>query len=110
VTSFPGGGSKWQVSNGLASEFSDSTLREVDWSPDGKSLHYRQADKIYTVDVSIVSGKPEFSPPKEMMTIPRDFELISIMADGKRILATRPVGQRSSPSMDLTINWEHSLR
>ena len=110
VTSFPGGGSKWQVSNGLASEFSDSTLREVDWSPDGKSLHYRQADKIYTVDVSIVSSKPEFSPPKEMMTIPRDLELISIMADGKRILATRPVGQRSSPSMDLTINWEHSLR
>jgi hypothetical protein len=107
VTSFPGGGSKWQISNGLASEFTDSYVRVADWSPDDKSMHYRQADKIYTVDVNSVSGKPEFSPPKEMMTIPHDLELISIMADGKRILATRPVGQRSAPPVDLALNWRH---
>jgi serine/threonine protein kinase/Tol biopolymer transport system component len=110
VTSFPGAGLKWQISNGLASEFADSYVRVADWSPDGKSLYYRQADKIYTVEVSNSLSKPEFSAPKEMMTVPHDIDLISIMADGKRILATRPVGQRSDPPMDLALNWLHLVQ
>ncbi len=110
VTSFPGAGLKWQISNGLASEFTDSFVRVEDWSPDAKSLHYRQGDKIFTVEVSNVSGKPEFSPPKEMTTIPDDLQLISIVADGNRILATRPVGQRSDPPIDLALNWKHLVQ
>ena len=110
VTSFPGVGSKYQISNGLASELTDSYVRVVDWSPDGKRMHYRQGDKIYTVEVSTGESKPEFSVPREMMTIPHEVDLISIMGDGKRILATRPVGQRSASSMDLALNWQHLLR
>jgi eukaryotic-like serine/threonine-protein kinase len=109
VTSFPGGGSKWQISNGLASDFSDSYVRVVDWSPDGKSMHFRQGDKIYTVELASNAGNPQFSAPKEMTTIPHEVELISIMGDGKRILATRPVGQRSNPPIDLALNWKHLL-
>jgi hypothetical protein len=73
-------------------------------------MHYRQGDKIYTVEVSTGESKPEFSVPREMMTIPHEVDLISIRGDGKRILATRPVGQRSASSMDLALNWQHLLR
>jgi len=82
----------------------------VDWSPDGKNLHYRQGDKIYRVEVRVDGNKPEFSEPKVLTSIPQDIDLLSIMADGKRILATRPVGQRTSPPQNLVLNWQHLLQ
>jgi hypothetical protein len=33
------------------------------------------------VDVRINGNKPEFSPLKELMSIPQDMDLISILAD-----------------------------
>jgi hypothetical protein len=42
--------------------------------------------------------------------IPHDVDLISIMPDGKRTLATRPVGQHSASPMGLVLNWQHLLR
>jgi len=53
---------------------------------------------------------PEFSAPKELMSIPHDVDLISIMADGKRTLVTRPVGQHSASQMGLVLNWQHLVR
>jgi len=108
VTPFPGGGSKWQVSSGGVAS-SMGTTSVVDWSTDGKSLHYRQGDKIYAVEVRTGGSKPEFSAPKELMSIPLDVDLISILPDGKRILATRPVGQHSASPMNLALNWQHLL-
>jgi Tol biopolymer transport system component/predicted Ser/Thr protein kinase len=110
VTPFPGGGSKWQVSNGGVPAFSDNSMSVADWSPDGKSLHYRQGDKIYEVEASTGGNKPEFSAPKELMSIPHDVDLVSIMPDGKRTLATRPVGQHSASPMALVLNWQHLLQ
>jgi WD40 repeat protein len=109
VTPFPAGGSKWQVSSGgVAGHVSDRVA--VDWSPDGKRLSYLQADKIYTVEVRTGGSKPEFSAPKERMSIPNGVEVISIIPEGNRSLATRPVGQRSASPMNLTVNWQHLLR
>jgi hypothetical protein len=82
----------------------------ADWSPDGKSLHYRQGDKIYEVEASTGGNKPEFSAPKELMSIPHDVDLVSIMPDRKRTLATRPVGQHSASPMALVLNWQHLLQ
>jgi Tol biopolymer transport system component len=65
VTPFPGGGSKWQVSSGGVAE-NDNSTSVVDWSPDGKSLQYRQGDKIYTVEASTDGSKPEFSRPRNL--------------------------------------------
>jgi Tol biopolymer transport system component len=108
VMPFPGGGSKWQVSSGgIDSNFNTSVL---DWSPDGKSLNYRHNDKIYTVEVRIHGNKPEFSAPKELMSIPQVVDLISILTDGKRTLATRPVGQRIAYPQNLILNWQHLVR
>jgi len=110
VTPFPGGGSKWQVSNAGVLSFSDNTLSVADWAPDGKSLHYRQADKIYTVEVNAGGSKPEFSAPKELISIPHELDAISILGDGKRILAIRPVGQRGASPMNLVLNWQRLLQ
>ncbi|MBV8772731.1 MAG: serine/threonine-protein kinase, partial [Deltaproteobacteria bacterium] len=109
VTPFPGGGSKWQVSSGGVAS-NDNNTSVVDWSPDGKSLYYRQGDKIYTVDVRVDGNKPEFSAPKVLMSIPQDIELLSILTDGKRILATRPIGQRAASPQSLVLNWQRLVQ
>jgi len=108
VTPFPGGGSKWQITNGGLTWI--VFMSAEDWSPDSKSLRYRQKDKIYTVEVHTSGSKPEFSAPKEFMSIPSDINLISILPDGKRVLALRPAGQQRRAPLDLVLNWEQLLR
>ena len=107
VTPFPGGGSKWQVSNGGVTPSGDFSV--VDWSADGQALRYQQGDKIFTVDVRSGAGKPEFSAPKEFMTIPADLGVMSMLPDGKRILVTRSVGRHGASPLDLALNWQHLL-
>jgi Tol biopolymer transport system component len=109
VTPFPGGGFKWQVSSGGVAS-NDNNTSVVDWSPDGKSLYYRQGDKIYTVDVRVDGNKPEFSAPKVLMSLPKGIELLSILTDGKRILATRPVGQLAASPQSLVLNWQRLVQ
>jgi Tol biopolymer transport system component/predicted Ser/Thr protein kinase len=109
VTPFPGGGSKWQVSSGGVLK-TDANSNAEDWAPDGKSLYYRYGDKVYVVEVRTDGSKPEFSAPKELMTIPQGVDLISILPDGKRILAIRSVGQRSASPQNLVLNWQHLVR
>jgi Tol biopolymer transport system component len=108
VMPFPGSGGKWQVSSGGIDMQFDGNVE--DWSPDGKSLYYHHSGKIYAVEVRINGDKPEFSAPKELMSIPEDMDLISILSDGKRILGTRPVGQRIAYPQNLVLNWQHLVR
>ena len=100
VTSFPAAGARWQISTG-------GVTGAAYWSPDGKSIRYPQSDKIYDVDVHINGDKPEFSAPKELLTLPPNLILLSIMPDGKRILAARPTGDDVSQPINLVLNWQH---
>ena len=109
VTPFPGKGPKWQVSSGGVTA-SDNNVSVADWSPDGKQLYYRQGDKIYTVEAGTYSSKPEFSAPKELLSIPQELDAIAFMADGKRIMATRPVGQHSVALMSVVLNWQRLMQ
>jgi len=88
----------------------DANSNAEDWAPDGKSLYYRYGDKVYVVEVRTDGSKPEFSAPKELMTIPQGVDLISILPDGKRILAIRSVGHRSASPQNLVLNWQHLVR
>jgi len=110
VTPFPAGGSKWQVAPGVVNVTSDNSTSAADWSPDGKSLRYILGDKIYSVEFRVVGNKPEFSAPKELMTVPHDTDILSIMPDGKRTLATRVVGHHGESPMNLVLNWQHLLQ
>ena len=104
VTSFPAAGGKWQVSNGGLLARDVNTV--MDWSPDG-NLRYQFGDKIFEVQVHSSGGKPEFSVPRELVTLPPGLMVISILADGKRILAAEPVGDRATVPIDFVLNWQH---
>ena len=108
VAGFPHVGSKWQVSNGgITSRDSGNVF---DWSGDGKNLRYQGGDKIFNVEVRDNGGKLEFSPPKELVTLPPNLLVISILPDGKRILVARPTGESASVPVDLVLNWQHLMR
>jgi len=108
VTSFPAAGSKWQVSNsGITS---NDVLNVMDWSPDGKNLRYQQGNKIYNVELQDDGGKPDFSVPKEIASIPPKEVVISILPDNKRILVARPVGDNAASPFELVLNWQQLFR
>jgi Tol biopolymer transport system component len=108
VTAFPGTGAKWQISNGGVNA-TDSGV-SMNWSNDGKHVYYGQGNKIFDVEVRLEEDKPQFSTPREIVTLPDDTIVISILPDGKRILAARAVGDRASPPMDLVLNWKHLVQ
>ena len=108
VTPFPGTGSKWQISNGGIIGREQNFV--MDWSADGKNLRFQQRDKIYTVEVRDNGGKPEFSAPKEIMTLTGDPVVMAILPDGKRILMARSIGNGASTPLDFVLNWQHLVR
>jgi len=103
VTSFPVPGTRWQVSSG-------GIRGTANWSADGKNLRYRQGDKVFNVELRYGGVKPEFSTPKELLTLPPNLTVISILPDEKRILALRPSGETVPTPMDFVLNWEHLVK
>ena len=108
VTSFPVPSAKWQISNGGIVGREGNYI--IDWSAGGKSLLFQQGDKIYNVEVRINGEKPEFSAPKELVKLPPNLLVISIVPDGKRILAARPTGGSAPEPINLILNWQHAIR
>jgi serine/threonine protein kinase/Tol biopolymer transport system component len=100
VTSFPVPGSRWQVSSGGATSTGQ-------WSADGKNLRYRKGEKIFNVEVHPGASKPEFSAPKELLSLPTNIIDIALLPDDKRILAVRPSGDSTPVPVDFVLNWEH---
>jgi serine/threonine protein kinase/Tol biopolymer transport system component len=100
VTSFPVPGSRWQVSSG-------GTTSSGEWSADGKNLRYRKGEKIFNVEVHSGASKPDFSAPKELLSLPINILDIALLPDDKRILAVRPSGDSTPVPIDFVLNWEH---
>ncbi len=100
VTSFPVPGTRWQVSSG-------GTTSPGDWSRDGKNLRYRKGEKIFSVEVHSGTSKPDFSAPKELLSLPTNILDIALLPDDKRILALRPTGDSTPVPIDFVLNWEH---
>jgi Tol biopolymer transport system component len=102
VTSFPVPGSRWQVSSG-------GTSSSGEWSADGKNLRYRKAEKIFNVEVHSGASKPDFSVPRELLSLPTNILDIALLPDDKRILAVRPSGDSTPVPIDFVLNWEHLM-
>jgi len=100
VTSFPVPGSRWQVSSG-------GTTSSGEWSADGKNLRYRKGEKIFNVEVHSGASKPDFSAPRELLSLPTNILDIALLPDDKRILAVRPSGDSTPVPIDFVLNWEH---
>lgn len=103
VTSFPVPGSRWQVSSGGASS-------PGEWSADGKNLRYRKAGKFFNIEVHPGASKPDFSSPKELLSLPTTIIDISLLPDDKRILALRPSGDTTPVPIDFVLNWDHLVK
>lgn len=102
VTSFPVPGSRWQVSSGGATSSGE-------WSADGKNLRYRKGEKIFNVEVRSGASKPDFSAPRELLSLPTNILDIALLPDDKRILAIRPSGDTTPVPIDFVLNWEHLM-
>jgi Tol biopolymer transport system component len=100
VTSFPVPGSRWQVSSG-------GTTSSGEWSADGKNSRYRKGEKIFNVEVHSGASKPDFSAPRELLSLPTNILDIALLPDDKRILAVRPSGDSTPVPIDFVLNWEH---
>ena len=100
VTSFPVPGTRWQVSSG-------GTTSSGEWSADGKNLRYRKGEKVFNVEVHSGASKPDFSVPKELLSLPTNIIDIALLPDDKRILAIRPSGDSAPVPIDFVLNWEH---
>ncbi|MCZ6600631.1 MAG: protein kinase [Acidobacteria bacterium] len=91
LRSFPVGGGRWQVST--------SGGTEPDWSPDGKTLYYRQGDLLYSVSVADTDSAPRLGRPEQMLEIPfyslYDLAAYSVDPVDGSIIATVYLSDRS---------------
>ena len=108
VRSFPDGNGKWQVSKGGG----------VDprWRRDGKEIVYLNGSRVMSVEVNT---NPTFQPgvPKLLLEAPfvmagahNKNNAYDISPDGKRFLATLPVGQNLSSPITVVLNWQAGLK
>jgi Tol biopolymer transport system component len=108
VTSFPSGGSRWQVSGGGGTQ--------PRWKPDGRELYFVSADGELTAAAVDGSG-PRFEVKHvrplfrvNMFTGPR-FGMYGydVSPDGKRFLVN-DAGEAGQPRVALVANWDAGLR
>jgi hypothetical protein len=108
VRSFPDGSGKWQVSKGGG----------VDprWRRDGKEITYINGTRVMSVEVST---SPAFQPGTPKLLFEAPFALAGahnrnnaydISPDGKKFLATMPVGQSLSAPITVVLNWQAGLK
>jgi Tol biopolymer transport system component len=102
VQSFPGLGSKYQVSTsgGFGSQ----------WSKDGKELFILSLDG--TVQLADVQTAPSFSAstPRSLFKARQDLAGFALTPDLQRFLLTVPVGQAAPSSITLEVNWAAALK
>jgi Tol biopolymer transport system component len=108
VRSFPDGSGKWQVSKGGG----------VDprWRRDGKEITYINGTSVMSVEVSTSpafqpgTAKPLLEAPFVMAGAHNRNNAYDISPDGKRFLATMPMGQSLSAPITVVLNWEAGLK
>jgi Tol biopolymer transport system component len=99
VASFPGPGSKSQVSR--------QGGQNPIWSRDGKQLFYVTLDaQLMAVPVTLTSSRPDFGVARPLFSVrqggPRSF--YDVTADGRILMITAPDRIISSP-ITLVVNW-----
>ena len=70
-------------------------------------MRYRKGEKIFNVEVHSGASKPDFSAPKEMLSLPTTVLDLALLPDDKRILTLRPSGDSTPVPINFVLNWEH---
>ena len=105
----PGGGGKWQVSTGGASN--------PRWRRDGKELFFVSADrKLMAVDVK-AGATFERGIARELfqtrMVVPGGVNITyryAVAADGKRFLINSPAEEAASTPITVVLNWAAGVK
>jgi Tol biopolymer transport system component len=101
VSSFPGPGEKWQVSTAGGTS--------PRWRRNGTELFYLSADdKIMAVPLHLT---PAFQAgvPTALFSVRRDSNY-DVSADGQHFLVNSDVGDESTPSLTLLVDWTALLK
>ena len=81
------------------------------WTGDGRELIYEALDQRTLMSAEIAI-KPSFqsSPAKALGQLPAGVTVVTITADGKRVLASVPVGQSGPQQFTVVLNWQAGLK
>jgi eukaryotic-like serine/threonine-protein kinase len=101
VTSFPGPGGKWQVSNGGGTSPS--------WSADGKQLYYHSGDKLMLVSVQNAETF-QFGAPTALPIHLNEFDALGPVAPGERFPALKTLSGGQSNPQEVILNWTGILK
>jgi len=106
VSSFPEKIGKWQITTDGG--------EEPRWSPDGKTIYYKNDTNLMSVPISF---SPTFTPgiPKVVIT---DFPLLSaasgisydISNDGKYFITTAPLKEGEFKNISVVLNWTEEVK
>jgi Tol biopolymer transport system component len=104
VAPFPGPGTRRQISAGGG--------RYPRWRADGKEIFYITQDgTLMAAEVSVKGTSVEVGPVRRLgIRVVQNRYSYDVSADGQRILAAVPVGQKSSPPLTLVENWTDLLK
>jgi hypothetical protein len=106
ITSFPGGGARWQVStNGGV---------QARWRGDGKELYFLDpSDNLMAVDVDVSSGTPRLGVPHALfqaVDVQRELGAYVVTNDGKKFLVNNGSTKQGSEPLTLVQNWTAELK
>ena len=104
VQAFPGGGSKYQVTNGGGTHSR--------WSPDAKQLGFfdpRQPRQLSIADV-IPGAEFRLGPPRPYGRVPEAAFVASTTIDGQHLLAIMPAGKSPIQSLTVVMNWPQAVQ
>jgi len=105
VQSFPGLGSKYQVTTGGAVNLT------VRWTRGGKELMFLGGDGLTVNAVDVTMGASfRAGAPRELFKLRPDFVGYDFMPGGDRILVVGPPGAPLSPSITIDVNWAAQLK
>ena len=107
VRSFPGGGPRFQVSDGGGTE--------PVWAPDGRSVFYRANGNIMLATLSVgaplrvLERKVLFNDKYLSNGVHQQYD---VMPDGRRLLMLEPIqpGDESGQAIYVVLGWERELR
>jgi len=107
VTAFPSTGERWQISQ-------DGGVQPV-WRADGRGLYYVGLDGVLNAVTMRTGNRPQFSHPDRLfqtgLATPSPWvEQYAVSADGRRILALKPVDTKVRNSMGVIVNWPTLLK
>jgi serine/threonine protein kinase/Tol biopolymer transport system component len=106
LTSFPGGGAKWQVSTNGGSD--------AKWRRDGKELFFvDSADNMMAVDVNTSGNAPHLGVPHLIFHLPvaqRQWGPYDVTADGKKFLINSGDQKEGNEPVTLVLNWTAELK